>query len=145
MTADDELERRLARALEAADPVPPDTARQARSAFAWIALSTEIAELDVDTTPELAGARSGNGRNLVYRSSSHEIHLEVADGPPRRVIGQFLPAEQASVVVRTPDVERSARTRRPGRFRVDDVPAGPFRVEITTDSGASIVCAWTPA
>lgn len=123
----DDTEARLRALFAQADPVPPLLDEAARAAFAWRTIDAELAELLEDA----ALVRGGDGpRQLSFEAPSLGIELEVvATGArSRRVTGQLLPAEPATVRVERPgtDVSEVAADEL-GRFELE-LPAGVVRL-----------------
>lgn len=123
----DDTEARLRALFAHADPVPPRLDEAARAAFAWRTVDAELAELLEDAA--LVRGRDGP-RQLSFEAPSLGIELEVVETGPRarRVTGQLLPAEPASVRVERPDASPlEVAADELGRFELE-LPAGVVRL-----------------
>ena len=130
--SDDELLAEL-RALAARhDPVPPEAVAAARSAIAWRTMDAELAELteDVAFDPRLAGVRgSGEPSLLTFESPHLTVEVEVLEtATGRRLLGQLVPPSPGQVEVRHGGGTTWVDADEVGRFRADDVAAGPVSV-----------------
>lgn len=151
---DDELMTELCRLATRLDPPPPHLYDAARAAFAWRRVDRELAvlaELTSDSAdePGLAGVRShGTARLLTFDAGSVSVEVEVA-GTPRagrlRLIGQIVPPQPGDVTVRHADGELTVDADELGRFRTDEVTAGPTSLRCRLHSGESaeeVVTEW---
>src|SRR5829696_18137 len=104
------------------DPVPQLLEDAARAAFTWRTIDAELAELmrdSADAADEEAGllVRGAHGpRQLSFESPKLGIELEVTETGPRerRVAGQLLPPEAATVTIERPGSD-------PLRVQADDL------------------------
>jgi hypothetical protein len=134
------------------DPVPPLLDQAARDAFAWRTLDEDLAELMRDTADAeeeagalVRGAAAGVARQLSFESPKLGIELEVvATGPrERRLEGQLLPPESATVTLQRPGEDPvSVQTDELGRFALDGLQAGVVRLYVLL-RGVQIAIPWT--
>jgi len=138
MTAnDDEMLELLGRALRTAEPVPDRIVHAARGAWTWRTIDEELAELVFDSAVESSGVRSEDtARQLTFRAPGVEIEVMVIEGGGRRLVGQLVPPQVATVLLATDDgvVEQSADAL--GRFTFDSHGPGPVRLTVRTDGGS---------
>ncbi|WP_182878087.1 carboxypeptidase-like regulatory domain-containing protein [Microbispora sp. H10670] len=129
MNEDTELEGRLRRAAELFDPVPESLLRVARGAYAFRTADAELADLTFDSLAGPAPVRGGaQPRLLTFDGPGVSVDLEITpSGAGGRVVGQVMPAQQATVEVRGA-APRTVTTDGLGRFVIGDVPSGPFSV-----------------
>jgi hypothetical protein len=126
------------------DPVPQLLDEAARAAFSWRTVDEELAELTRDSSDEEAEmlVRSAGGpRQLSFESPRLSIELEVvATGPrERRVEGQLLPPEPATVSVERPgEEELDVQADELGRFALEGIAAGVVRLRV-----AHVATPWT--
>ena len=128
--ADDELLAELRTLAALVDPVPADAVAAARSAIAWRTIDAELAELTADSTaePALAGVRgAAQPTMLSFHAPDLTVELEVLEQPDgrRRLIGQLVPPAPGTVEIRHRGGTASVTADELGRFRVEDVGAGP--------------------
>lgn len=135
--SDDQLMAELGAALDAMDPVPSAVTEFAKAAFAWRTIDAELAELVFDSEGEqLAGVRSGAGaRQMTFRAPGVEIEVVVMSEGARRLVGQLVPPQAATVELRYRDEVRSAKCDSLGRFTFQDVPVGPISIRCSIDDG----------
>ncbi len=135
-------------ALDETDPVPEAVVQAADASLTWLTIDAELAALAADTA-ESALAGSGTraettSRMLTFECSTGVIVLEVvASGDDnRRLIGQT--DRPARLEIRHPGGTSMEDTDGHGRFRIEDVPAGPISVRcVFHDSPDSpIVTSW---
>ncbi len=138
---DDQLLSLLARALDAADPVPDAVLDAAKGAYTWRTIDAELAALVFDSAAEdLVGVRSEQPtRQLTFSTPGVEIELAVVSETERRIVGQLVPPQEAKIVLHSGDEERSIETDSLGRFTFDDVPAGAIRLTCTPGGGEGAV------
>lgn len=126
--SDDPLLDDLRRALDGAEPVPPDSTTLAEAAFGWRTMDAELAELVHDSSvdePELVLRGSGEAqRVLSFATPSVQIDIEYSNG---QLVGQVTPPSVATIQVRTStDFESiEVQTDEFGAFVVPNVPGGP--------------------
>ena len=137
---DDELLALLGRALAAAEPVPEHVAVGARAAMTWRTIDDELAEIVFDSAVDTAGVRAEQmDRQLTFRAPGVEIEVMVVDSGTRRLIGQLVPPEQATVELAAHDVVRTTESDALGRFDFDELVAGPVRLTVLGPSGTPLV------
>jgi hypothetical protein len=132
------------------DPVPQLLEDGARAAFTWRTVDAELAELMRDSAEaeEEVGmlVRGGQGlRQLSFESPKLGIELEVTSTGPRerRLEGQLLPPEAATVTVERPGEDGlTVQADELGRFVLDGLKAGVVRLHVAL-RGAQIAIPWT--
>ena len=140
---DDELLELLGRALRVADPVPEHVMEAARAASTWRTLDQELAELVFDSATELAGVRSEDtARQLTFRAPGVEIEVMMVDESSRRVVGQLVPPQAATIRLTGGDQETDQEVDRLGRFTFDGVPPGPIRLSVLVDGARIVTTQW---
>lgn len=157
---DEQADARLLASLRAAaehlDPVPEDAVLTARSMLAHLRLDAELAELSFDSHVDgaLVGLRADTpaARHVAFDAGSAQVEFEVVEsGDRRRLIGQCLPASEATVTVHGPTQEGTGgsqvvlaetSTDDLGRFVVE-VPSGLLSLRCEWSYGAMTVeTAW---
>lgn len=143
--SDDRLLGALARALEAADPVPEHVVAAAREAILWQTIDAELAQLVYDSDREgMAGVRSaGTARQVTFQAPGLEIEVMLLPEGTRRLVGQLVPPQPAVVELQTETDTRQAGTDQLGRFSFTEVAAGPVKLVVTAESGHRVVTEWT--
>ncbi len=134
----------LGRALEHSDPVPISVTDAGKSAFTWLTIDAELAELVFDSArDELVGVRSETlaERQLTFQSPTVEIEIMLV-GNSRHLVGQLVPAQGAEVTLITEVASTDATTDDLGRFDFTGVEPGRIRLQIRTASGPSITTEW---
>lgn len=146
--ADEALLAHLRALATIVDPVPEEAVLAARSAFAYLRMDAELAELTYDSSAEdkaLAGVRSATGttRQLTFEAGVAQLEIEItATGTTRRLVGQCLPATALDVTVRQPDAEQVTTTDDLGRFVVEVSP-GPVSLRCSWPHAAQVIeTAW---
>jgi hypothetical protein len=93
-----------------------------------------------------AGPGSPAWRQLSFRASGLTIELEITgSGDYRRLAGQLIPRQRATVEIRTGGGVITAEADPLGRFSADAVPLGPIslRCRLGSDSDQSpVVTGW---
>jgi hypothetical protein len=137
---DDELIGILREVFDAVDAPPAHVVAQAREAHVWRNVDVELAELVYDSaTNGMAGVRAAEApRQVTFRAPGLEIEVEVVSERTRLVIGQLVPAQEASVELRHSGRRDVTTADSLGRFSFDDVPAGPIKLTVVTASGATV-------
>jgi len=133
-----DIESELRAIFSHVDPVPQLVDEAARGAFTWRTVDAELAELMRDSAEasEEAGllVRGGQGpRQLSFESPQLGIELEVVETGPRerRLDGQLLPPERATVTVERPGEDPvSVQADELGRFSLAGLRAGIVRLRI---------------
>jgi hypothetical protein len=142
---DDDLVMELRRAVRSREAVPAGFVEAAKGAFAWRNIDAELAELTYDSLTSAEDAPSMRAetasiRALTFTSPRLTVELEVAGDS---LLGQIVPGQPAvitaqpksgaSLVVDTDDI---------GRFLVQPMPAGLFRLRCRTATGIEILTDW---
>ena len=151
MFSNDALLRRLGGIAERLDPVPDLAYRAGYAAFTVRSLDSELAELIDDSAlhPEGLAVVRGEAdvRMLYYQASELGIELQVTRRLGRsRALGQVIGAASATEVrVETLEVAPpgSAPIDELGRFDLDDLPDGPFRLHVIAPGTAAVTTDWT--
>jgi hypothetical protein len=154
--ADEQLLASLRASAARLDPVPEEALLAARSMLAHLRLDAELAELTFDSHAEgaLIGLRAGTpaARHVSFDAGAAQVEFEVVEvGDRRRLIGQCVPATEATVTVHRQAEEGTGRSRvvwaetatdELGRFAVE-VPAGPISLRCEWAFGAiAVETAW---
>lgn len=126
---DDELLDRLRLAAQVHDPVPADVLVAARGAFALRTLDEELADLLFDSLldEDLVGVRGSGPRQLSFAADELAIDVDVDE---HGIVGQLAGPGAAGVELQTPDASVGAEVDDLGRFFLDRLPVGPFRLRI---------------
>jgi hypothetical protein len=139
----DQLEVLLAEALEEVDPVPDFVVAAAKDAFIWRTIDAELAELVFDSSDGLVGVRSQEtARQVTFRAPGVEIEMMMLAEGGRRLVGQLVPPQQATVELRHGTALRETATDAVGRFSFPDVPTGPISLTIVTPDGGRVTTEW---
>jgi hypothetical protein len=141
---DAEVLAAIARAHDLLDPVPEFVREAARAAFAWRDPAAILAELRTDDARSEAGLRGvGGPRRLLFAAGDQTVDLEVHEhGTRRRVLGQLIPTAPGLLRALVGDLEGDVPLDVLGRFMLDDLPSGPFRLRWTPESGPMLVTSW---
>lgn len=145
VTGGDETDNALLAELRAlaarGDPIPPEAIAAARSAIAWRTMDAELAQLTSDLTSQnqLAEVRSLRTPTLLtFEAPSLTLEVEVLEtGAGRRLLGQLVPPVPGQVEVRHRGGTTTVAADEVGRFRLDDVAAGP--VSLRCSAGSQVV------
>lgn len=137
MTAnDDEMLELLGRTLRTAEPVPEHVLHAARGAWTWRTIDEELAELVFDSALESSGVRSEDtARQLTFRAPGVEIEVMVIEGGGRRIVGQLVPPQEATVQLASDGGVDERSADRLGRFTFDSHGPGPVRLTVRADGG----------
>jgi hypothetical protein len=142
---DEELLTALREALSFRRAVPADFVDAGKHAFAWRNIDAELAELTYDslTSAEVAlsmRAETASIRALTFTSPRLTIELEVVGDS---LLGQIVPGQPAVITVQprsgastVVDVDDI------GRFLMQPMPAGLFRLGCRTVTGMETVTGW---
>ncbi len=137
---DDEIMALLAEALERADPVPAHVMDNARAAFTWRTIDAELAELVFDSALHSSGVRSEEtNRQVTFRSSNVEIEIMILEDRGRRLVGQLVPARDATIELIGADGMQSSSTDGLGRFAFAQLDDGPARLVVVGSDGRRVV------
>jgi hypothetical protein len=147
MTQDphDELATRLARALEAADPIPGHVLAAAHAAIGWRTIDAELAELlHDDAAAHVAGVRGGAGpRHLTFAAGEVELELLVGPEAAPRIDGQVVPPGPATIELQTIDgTKAETRSDELGRFCFASVAGRLVRLAVRGDRGPDVLTPW---
>lgn len=123
---------------------PQEVQDAALAAWTWRTVDEELAELSYDSAaePDRSGVR-GNAtrhRQLTFESDGSTLEVELSG---RELLGQVLPGRRVRVRLSTPDgagPELDSDDR--GRFRVDEVPSGVFRLSYDALNGPRRSTGW---
>jgi hypothetical protein len=134
----------LGQALVAADPAPDHAVQAAKEAILWRTIDGELAKLVFDSANQpLTGVRSSDTtRQVTFRAPGVEIEMMLMAEGGRRLVGQLVPPQSATVELRHNDQVRETGTDSLGRFTFDGVPSGPVRIEVTTVDGGKVITEW---
>jgi hypothetical protein len=142
---DDELLDALRDALTTADDVPRAFVEAGKAAFVWRTIDAELAALTYDSawdSPAAMAVRSESAtlRSLTFASDGWTIEIELT---PDGVLGQLDPPEAGSVSARDDGgTLAGADIDELGFFTLRPVPATPYRLVCTTESGTTILTGW---
>lgn len=144
---DDQLQRILTEVLAEADPLPAWLMQAAKEAYVWRTIDAELAELVFDSQKDmLVGVRGEEAaRQITFRSPGVEIEVMLLAEGERRLVGQLIPPQVATVELRHGDTVREGATDHLGRFSFSDVPVGPIQLAIATPDGGQVVTDWMVA
>ncbi len=134
----------LGRALEHTDPVPLSVTEAGKSAFTWLTIDAELAELVFDSArDELVGVRSETmtERQLTFQTPTVEIEVMLV-GDTKHLVGQLVPPQGAAVTLITEVASIEVATDDLGRFDFTGVEPGRIRLQIRTAGGPSITTQW---
>lgn len=142
---DDRLRELLAEAMDLADPVPEHVVAAAKEAYTWRTIDAELAELVYDSaSQEPVGVRGeAAARQVTFRAPGVEIEIMVMSAETRRLVGQLVPPQQATVQLRHGDSVREVDSDNLGRFSFTDVTTGAVQVVVVTPEGNRVVTEWT--
>jgi hypothetical protein len=142
---DEELFSELRAALRVRQSVPPGFIEAGRNAYAWRDIDAELAQLTYDSASDrgvLAGVRSEPAaiRALTFASTQLTIELEVVDDC---LYGQVIPTLPGTIEVQahTGTVAVSPVDDL-GSFRVQPIPANPFRLSYRMADGTEVPTQW---
>jgi hypothetical protein len=148
--ADAALLALLQRVTDQVDPVPELSYDLARATFGLRDLDSQLAALMHDSALEAGDLvrRGGDAdvRLLSYEAGDLMVELLVsASGANRIILGEVTGGEVERIAVQTdgPGVEVQPDER--GRFRLADLPAGPFRLRLLMADGRTITTSWVRA
>ncbi len=142
---DEELLAALRDALRSRETVPADFVEAGKGAFAWHNIDAELAELTYDSllsTEDALATRSeaASIRALTFTSAHVTMELEIVG---ETLLGQVVPAQSATVTVQLDDGGGQALEADViGRFSVQPVPSGPFRLRCRTTDGTEALTGW---
>jgi hypothetical protein len=136
----------LRKALNSRKAVPAEFVDAGKHAFAWRIIDAELAELTYDsqTSVEYAlsmRAEAASIRALTFTSARLKIELEIVGDS---LLGQIVPGQPAAITVQ-PEVGATAILDADdiGRFSIQPLPAGLFRLHCRTAIGIETLTGWT--
>jgi hypothetical protein len=142
---DEELLTALRDAFRSRATVPADFVEAGKGAFAWRNIDAELAELTYDslrsTEDSLSTrAEAASIRALTFTSARLTLELEIVGDT---LLGQVVPAQTAAITVQQDDGGRQELDADEiGRFSVQPVPSGPFRLRCRTAEGTEALTGW---
>src|SRR5919108_1573148 len=118
------------------DPVPASVVHAARQAWTWRTIDAELAALVYDSALDdtaLAGVRSTEAeRLLTFEVGDVAVEASVTVvGERRRVVGQLVPPQSATIEVRHGGRTTEMAADEVGRFTVEDVVPGPVGIRLS--------------
>ncbi|HEY7565404.1 MAG TPA: hypothetical protein VIA81_10820 [Acidimicrobiia bacterium] len=133
----------LGKALERTDPVPEWVTEASRSAYTWLTIDAELAELVFDSARDgLAGVRAEVlERQMTFRAPGVEIEVMMV-GESRQLVGQVVPPQVATVILSSSDYIGEKTTDEVGRFEFDRVNPGRVRLTVRTVDGRTVSTEW---
>jgi hypothetical protein len=142
---DEELLTALRQAVRSREAVPADFVDAAKGAFAWRNIDAELAELTYDSLTSVEDALSiraepASIRALTFTSPRLTVELEVVGDS---LLGQIVPGQPAVITVQ-PKSGASAVVDADdiGRFLMQPMPAGLFRLRCRTATGIETLTGW---
>ena len=142
---DEELLAALRDALSTRDDVPAEVVEAAKGAFAWRNIDAELAELTYDslmTAGDSLSTRADTAsiRALTFTAPRLTIELEVVGDS---VVGQVVPGQPAAITVQQLDGQASTLDVDDiGRFSLQPIPAGLFRLHCRTADDTETLTSW---
>ena len=148
--ADEALLGRLNTVVEQVDPVPELSYEMARATFTLRDLDSELAALTHDSALASGDLVRSVGvvevRLLSYEAGELTVELQVSErGETRTVLGEVHGGAVERITVQTAGALVDLVPDGLGRFRVEDLPAGPFRIRLVTADGRTITTSWARA
>ncbi len=142
---DEELLTTLSKALGSRKAVPAEFIDAGKQAFAWRNIDAELAELTYDSVTSVESALSMRAENasiraLTFTSARLTIELEIVGDS---LLGQIVPGQPAAITVQ-PKVGARAISDADdiGRFSIQPMPAGLFRLHCLTATGIETLTGW---
>lgn len=125
------------------DPPPELLAEFAGAALAWRRLDAELAELTYDSVTDESLVDTVRGtaapRLLMFDVGGITVEVEITvDGEQRRLIGQVVPMQPASIEVRHAGGVTTTEADDLGRFGADGLPAGPLSLRCRLRDGEQV-------
>ena len=140
---DEGLEELITAGLSATDPVPESALEAAKAAFTWRTIDAELAELVFDSAESgLVGVRGEAARQVTFRAPGVEIEVMVVDDDARRIVGQLVPPQQATVELHAHGKVREQGTDSLGRFTFEGIIPGPVKLTVQTADGGTVATEW---
>jgi hypothetical protein len=142
---DEELLAVLRKALWSRKAVPAEFVEAGKHAFAWRNIDAELAELTYDSLTSVDSALSMRAeaasiRALTFTSARLTIELEIVGDS---LLGQVVPGQPAAITVQ-PIVGATATLDADdiGRFSIEPMPTGLFRLHCRTATGVEALTGW---
>jgi hypothetical protein len=142
---DEELLTALRQAVRSREAVPPEFVEAGKRAFAWRTIDAELAELTYDSLTSVEDALSMRAepasiRALTFTSPRLTIELEVAGDS---LLGQIVPGQPAVITVQPKSgASTVVDADEIGRFAMQPMPAGLFRLRCRTALGLETLTGW---
>jgi hypothetical protein len=142
---DEELLTALRQALSTRKAVPAEFVDTGKHAFAWRNIDAELAELTYDSLISAEDALSARAetasiRALTFTSARLTIELEVVGDS---LLGQIVPGQPAVITVQPKSgASTVVDVDDIGRFLMQPMPAGLFRLVCRTATGMETVTGW---
>lgn len=142
---DEELLTALRQALSPRNAVPAEFVAAGKQAFAWRTIDAELAELTYDSLTSLEDALSMRAetasiRALTFTSPRLTIELEVVGDS---LLGQIVPGQPAVITIQPKSAASSiVEVDDIGRFLLQPLPAGLFRLRCRTATGVETLTGW---
>jgi hypothetical protein len=140
----------LRRIYELGDPVPPSLLDRVKFAITLDNLEAEVAQLQRDSVPELAGARSEDllrARTITFTSDTITTMVTITplETGAVRLDGWAAPGAFLEVEMRAGDSIRRTTADQDGRFVLDEVPRGLAQFVLREQGSETQVPVITPA
>jgi hypothetical protein len=139
---DRQLLDELRRVVAVGDPVPDDVIAAAKASFTWRTIDAELAELAFDSLLDgdaVLVRGTDQPRLLTFEGSTVTIELiVVTEAGDRKVIGQLVPEQRATVEIDHGRGTASAVVDDLGRFSAAGLGSGPMRVRVTPDTDPQV-------
>jgi hypothetical protein len=142
---DDRLLAALREALEARRAVPPELIHASESAYTWLNIDTELAQLTYDSSTDRSDipvlrAETASIRSLTFTSPHLTIELEVTDSS---LLGQVIPIQPGTMEIQYRSGElQTVAIDDLGCFSVSPIPPGQFRMRSRTADGFDVATGW---
>ncbi len=142
---DEELFTALRQALSSRQAVPAEFVDAGKHAFSWRNIDAELAELTYDSLTSVEDALSVRAetasiRALTFTSPRLTIELEVVGDS---LLGQIVPGQPAMITVEPKSGARAIVDADDiGRFLMQPMPAGLFRLRCYTATGIEALTGW---
>jgi hypothetical protein len=150
MATNDALLRRLGHIADQVDPVPELAYQLGYAAYTVRSLDSELAELIDDSALHPDGLAAVRGetdvRMLYYQASELGVELQVTDRfGHHSALGQVIGGSAVEVRLETLELatQESVPIDELGRFDLDDLPSGPFRLHVIDPESATVTTDWT--
>jgi hypothetical protein len=142
---DQELLDALKAALSAWRSVPPGFIEAGQNAYAWHNIDAELAQLTYDSARDhdaLASVRSqaASVRALTFTSTQLTIELEMGDDC---LYGQVIPTRPGRIEIQAhTGTVGVSQVDDLGSFRIQPIPANPFRLSCRIVDGTEVQTRW---